>query len=70
MRGLSGRPITCALYRTPNGLELRAGQGEQDVLLRQPMPTIAAAETYAGIWKAAAVGKGFRDVDQGRGSSA
>jgi len=62
MCGPSGQPLTCALYRTPVGLELRAGHGEQDVLLRQSVFTLVGAERFAAIWRAAAVGQGFRDV--------
>jgi hypothetical protein len=58
----SNVPITCALYRTPAGFELRAGQGEQDLLLRQPVLSDTAAGRYAAVWKAAAEAKGFHDV--------
>jgi hypothetical protein len=61
----SGAPFSCALYRLRDGsLELRAGQGEQDPLLRQRFDTEAAAEMYADAWRAAAEAKGFRDLDQ------
>ena len=36
--------ITCALYRIPAGFELRAGHGEEDLLLRQTVFTDTAAE--------------------------
>jgi hypothetical protein len=61
--GQSNRPITCALYRTiDGGLELRAGHGEQDALLRQPVLTPFAAKTFAAAWRHAAEVKGFRDL--------
>ena len=61
----SNLPFVCALYRLPDGsLEVRAGHGEQDPLLRQRVQTEAAAETLADTWKAAGEAKGFRDLDQ------
>jgi hypothetical protein len=44
------------------GLELRAGHGEQDALLRQPVLTPFAAKTFAAAWRHAAEIKGFRDL--------
>ena len=64
MVGRSGQSIVCALYRTPAGLELRAGHGEQDALLRQVVHTLAQADAFATVWKAAAEASGFRDVDR------
>ena len=67
----SGAPFSCALYQLEDGsLELRAGQGEQDPLLRHRFDTEAAAEMYAGDWKAAAEAKGFRDVNPDASSGA
>lgn len=63
MVGPSKRPFICALYRTTvGGLELRAGHGEQDALLRQPVVTEFAAETFAAAWRIAAEAKGFVDL--------
>jgi len=62
MVGASNRPFVCALYRTTAGLELRAGHGEQDALLYQPVVTAFAAETFAAAWRVAAEAKGFVDV--------
>ena len=63
MVGSSKVPITCALYRmVAGGLELRAGYGEQDALLRQPVVAPVAAETLAAVWKFAAEAKGFREA--------
>ena len=63
MVGSSRIPITCALYRmVAGGLELRAGYGEQDALLRQPVFAPLEAETLAALWKFAAEAKGFRDL--------
>ena len=62
MVGPSNTVVTCALYRTPSGLEVRAGQGEQDRLLCQSVFTDLAAELFAAVWKAAADAKGFREL--------
>ena len=51
--------ITCALYRTPDGLELRAGQGEQDQLLVQKVAGNGAAEAFARAWHHLALAKGY-----------
>ena len=59
-----GKTITCAVYETPGGLELRAGQGEADTLLQQRVLTQAIASTYADGWKTAAMSRGFREIDQ------
>ena len=64
MAGPSNRRFICALYRTTAGLELRAGHGEQDALLRQPVVTEFAAATFAAAWRHAAEVKGFRDLGE------
>ena len=46
---------TCALYRTPAGLELRAGHGEADILLQQNVLNDTIATAYADGWKVAAL---------------
>jgi hypothetical protein len=58
----SGRTVTCALYRTTWGLELRAGYNNGDRLLVQRVFGAHVAEVYAAAWRAAAEVKGFRDV--------
>jgi hypothetical protein len=59
LAGPSNIAITCALYRTPKGLELRAGHGEQDTLLREAVGNVGRAEKLAATWKTAAETKGF-----------
>ena len=67
----SNLPFVCALYRlSDESLELRAGHGEQDPLLRQRVQTEAAAEAYADAWRAAAETQGFRDLDEDASSGA
>ena len=63
MAAPSGRHITCALYRTAEGLELRAGEGEGDHLLWNRVQTPHAAEVIAAMWKTAAAAQGFSDLD-------
>jgi hypothetical protein len=62
MAGASNVVFTCALYRTAVGLEVRAGHGEQDALLRKRVASETAAALLASTWKKAAEAKGFRDV--------
>ena len=63
MIGPRNIPITCALYRTLRGLEVRAGHGEQDALLRQTVFTSLTAETLAETWRAAAKAQGFQPFE-------
>ena len=56
--------ITCALYRTPTGLEVRAGRSAQEPLLYHSVHTSIAAEALAAVWKAGAEARGFRAIDQ------
>ena len=54
--------ITCALYRTRDGLELRAGQGEHDQLLVQKVVGNGTAEAFAEAWHRLAIAKGYTDT--------
>ena len=49
--------------RSPAELEVRAGHGEQDALLRQTVFTSLAAETLAETWRAAAKAQGFQPFE-------
>lgn len=53
--------ITCALYETAAGLELRAGHGESVILFRLAVPTHAIADAYADALKIASIARGFRE---------
>ena len=66
METSSGRVITCALYRMPNGFELRADEGEEDRWLAQRVSTVWAAEVFAATWKIAAQTNGVRGPVIGR----
>ena len=61
---VSNSLFVCALYRLADAsLELRAGLGEEDPLLRQRVHTQTTAEAHANAWKVVAESQGFRDVD-------
>jgi len=62
--GPTQRPITCALYRTGTGLELRTYRGASDVLYWLPVSTENQGADQAAAWKAAALTfAGFTDAD-------
>ena len=64
MIGPSRKPITCALYRTPVGLEVRAEHPAGDLLLVERVQTELAAETYAAAWQAMVKAQGhFTSLD-------
>ena len=52
MLGRSKKPLTCSLYQTEAGFEVRAEFSEQHLLLSQLVYTELAADTYAAAWKA------------------
>ena len=54
--------ITCAVYSTSDGLELRAGQGEHDQLLVLKAAGNGPAEAFARHWHRLAIEKGYQDV--------
>ena len=51
MVGPSGRPLSCGLYRTTEGLELRCGYSGDDLLRSQLTPDIETASEVAEGWK-------------------
>jgi hypothetical protein len=55
-----GRVLTCGLFRTIAGLEVRCGYGEADLIRSQYAREVEAARAVAADWKAAAELKGFR----------
>jgi len=62
--GPTQRPITCALYRTGAGLELRTYLGTSDLLYWLPVSTEHEGADQAAAWKAAALTvPGFTDAD-------
>ena len=61
MKSRKGRMLTCGIFRTEIGLEVRAGFGEDDLIRSQYAGEIAAARAIAANWKAAAEVKGYRN---------
>jgi hypothetical protein len=47
----NGQTLACTSYRTPGGLELRAGVDGQPALLQAAIATHAEAQRLAGVWK-------------------
>ena len=64
MRASTGRLLTCGLYETADGLELRAGFVGDDPMWTEPVPSEDFGVALAASWKAIVVGKGgFVDLD-------
>jgi hypothetical protein len=55
------RLLTCGVFRTIAGLELRCGYGEDDLIRSQYAIEIGMSRALAADWRAAAVLKGFHD---------
>ena len=52
MVGPSKKPITCGLYRTDAGLEVRAERSAEDLIRSERVKSEIAADTYAAAWRA------------------
>ena len=65
IKGLSGRVLMCAIYRTDApGLEVRVGYDEDDVIWSQRVTDIEAGRRMAEKWRQAVLAKGgFEDAD-------
>jgi len=61
MKSPRGRVLTCGVFRTIAGLEVRCGYGEDDLIRSQYAFEIGTARAVAADWKAAAVLKGFHE---------
>ena len=60
----SGRVYECALYRTAAGYELRMQRDEDDVLRTELLaPGAVDRDDVSAAWKAAAIAKGFVEVN-------
>ena len=57
-----GRVLTCGVFRTIAGLEVRCGYSEGDLIRSQYAREPGAAREIAAGWKAAALEKGFSEV--------
>jgi hypothetical protein len=62
MKSPRGRVLTCGVFRTIAGLEVRCSYGEDDLIRSQYSSEIGAARVLAVDWKAAAVLKGFCEL--------
>ena len=63
----TGRLLTCALYQTTDGLELRAGYIGEDPIWSEDVPSKDVGVVLAAAWKEAVVAKGgFVDVEPSR----
>jgi hypothetical protein len=58
----TNRLVTCAVYQTDVGLELRAGFSEDDVLRTERIMSRQEGTSLAGQWKAAAIRKGWTEA--------
>ena len=64
MQAPTGRLLTCGLYRTSDGLELRAGYTGDEPLWAEAVPSEEVGLVLAAAWKEVIVGKGgFVDLD-------
>ena len=64
MRAPTGRLLTCGLYETAEGLELRAGYEGDDPLWAEVVESEEVGVALAAAWKAVVVGKGgFVDLE-------
>ena len=59
MKSPRGRLLTCGVFRTIAGLEVRCGYSEDDLIRSQYAVEIGTARALAANWKAAAALKGF-----------
>ena len=65
VRGATGRPLRCALYRVATGFELRFEYEDRDQLLQSRLFRVRddnAIATLADDWHRALIGKGFEDL--------
>jgi len=61
MKSPSGRVLTCGVFRTVAGLEVRCGYGH-DLIRSQYVSEVGAGRTLATNWKTAALQKGFAEI--------
>ena len=64
MRAPTGLLLTCGLYRTEDGLELRAAYDGDEPLWAEAVPSEDVGVELAAAWKEVVVGKGgFVDLE-------
>ena len=57
-----GRVLTCGVFQTIVGLEVRCGYSEDDQIRSQFARELETAREVAAGWKTAAIEKGFSEV--------
>ena len=65
VRGATGRPLRCALYRVATGLELRFEYEDRDDLLQSRLFRVRDDNAIARLgdeWHRALIAKGFEDL--------
>ena len=60
--GPTGKPLTCGVFRTAAGLEVRVSYSDDDLLRSQMVRTLEAGRALADDWRAVVLAKGFTDV--------
>jgi len=60
--GPSNEVITCGIYRTDAGVEVRCGYSDEDLIRSQFAPHVEISQDIAAAWKRAAIDKGFAEV--------
>ena len=64
LQALSGKTLTCGLYQTAAGLEVRCDYGADDLIRSQFTPDIARANATAEAWKTRALSRaGFVELN-------
>jgi hypothetical protein len=58
VEGHTHKPITCALYRTPAGLEVRGERSADDLIFSHYVMNEVDGDSYAAAWRAALDEKG------------
>ena len=61
LRSAKGRLLTCGVFRTTAGLEVRCGYSGDDLIRSQYVKELAAARQIADGWKATPELKGFQE---------
>jgi len=61
MKSPRGRVLTCGVFRTIAGFEVRCSYSDDDLIRSQYAVEIEVARSLAAQWKAAAALKGFHE---------
>jgi hypothetical protein len=63
----SGRAISCAIYWTDVGLEVRACYASHDIVRTERVVDLGAGRALAAEWRQALIDKGFREMQAPQG---